>query len=255
MRTSVSVRRHRRACSRCSCWPWCCGRCGGETRGARDRAPSRVLALADARLVSPASARPPRSIRRNVATPATLDDAIAQLEAALQRDPRQAEGWRLLGRPTPTAQQLGEARDAYAHAAQLAPDDPDVLVEAARSARAGRAATPLRRRRPSRCCEHALAGATAAPARALVPRHRAAPGRQARRSGEDLGAAAGAGRCEDRRRRCARRSTPRAAKPGLPPLPAAAPPPRRPALLQVQRAHSIPTSPRACACAATPACS
>ena len=63
--------------------------------------------------------------------PATLPDAIAQLEAELQRDPRQVEGWRLLGRAYADARQPEKARDAYAHAAQLASDAPDILVEAA----------------------------------------------------------------------------------------------------------------------------
>jgi cytochrome c-type biogenesis protein CcmH len=63
--------------------------------------------------------------------PATLQDAITQLRAALQRDPKQAEGWRLLGRAYASNQQPVEARDAYAHAATLLPDQPDVLVEAA----------------------------------------------------------------------------------------------------------------------------
>jgi cytochrome c-type biogenesis protein CcmH len=63
--------------------------------------------------------------------PATLPDAIAQLEAELQRNPQQVEGWRLLGRAYADGQQPAKARDAYAHAAQLASEDPDILVEAA----------------------------------------------------------------------------------------------------------------------------
>lgn len=63
--------------------------------------------------------------------PDTLHGAIAQLEAELQRDPRQVEGWQLLGRAYASEQQMAKARDAYAHAAKLAPDAPDVLVEAA----------------------------------------------------------------------------------------------------------------------------
>lgn len=63
--------------------------------------------------------------------PATLHDAIAQLQAALQRDPKQSEGWRLLGRAYASNQQPVQARDAYAKAAKLLPDQPDVLVEAA----------------------------------------------------------------------------------------------------------------------------
>jgi len=65
--------------------------------------------------------------------PETLQDAVAQLEAQLQRDPRQPEGWRLLGRAYASAQRADKARDAFARAAQLAPDEPDVLVEAAES--------------------------------------------------------------------------------------------------------------------------
>jgi cytochrome c-type biogenesis protein CcmH len=63
--------------------------------------------------------------------PATLPDAIAQLVAELQRNPQQVEGWRLLGRAYADGQQPAKARDAYAHAAQLASEDPDILVEAA----------------------------------------------------------------------------------------------------------------------------
>ena len=65
--------------------------------------------------------------------PATLSDAITQLEAELQRDPSRAEGWRLLGRAYATEQRLPESRDAYARAAALEPDNPDVLVEAAQA--------------------------------------------------------------------------------------------------------------------------
>lgn len=65
------------------------------------------------------------------AAPASLDEAIAQLEAQLEREPQAVEGWRLLGRAYASAQQPDKARDAYAKAAALAPDEPDVLVEAA----------------------------------------------------------------------------------------------------------------------------
>lgn len=67
------------------------------------------------------------------ATPDTLEEAVAQLQARLQRDPKQPEGWRLLGQALSTQQQFAQARDAYAQAAALAPGDPDVLVEAAQS--------------------------------------------------------------------------------------------------------------------------
>jgi cytochrome c-type biogenesis protein CcmH len=67
------------------------------------------------------------------AAPATLDAAIAQLEARLQADPSQPEGWRLLGQAQSGAGQPRKAAEAFAQAAKLAPDDPDVLVEAAES--------------------------------------------------------------------------------------------------------------------------
>lgn len=78
----------------------------------------------------------------NVERPATLPDAVAQLEAALARDPSQVEGWRLLGHAYASEQKLDKSRDAYAHAAKLAPDQPDVLVEAAE---ASALANPTRR--------------------------------------------------------------------------------------------------------------
>lgn len=61
--------------------------------------------------------------------PQTLDQAVAQLEADLARDPRQVEGWRLLARAYAEQQQPEQARDALARAAALLPDDDDVQVE------------------------------------------------------------------------------------------------------------------------------
>lgn len=63
--------------------------------------------------------------------PKTMQDAIAMLRAKLEQQPGQVEGWRLLARSYATEGQLPEARDAAARAAELAPSDPDVLVEAA----------------------------------------------------------------------------------------------------------------------------
>ena len=64
-------------------------------------------------------------------SPKTLGDAIVQLEAELQRDPRQAEGWRLLGQAYQREGKPEKARDAYAKAVALLPDDTDLLAEAA----------------------------------------------------------------------------------------------------------------------------
>lgn len=63
--------------------------------------------------------------------PETLADAITRLEAELQRNPEQPDGWRLLGRAQAAQGRYAEARDALAKAVQLAPDNPDLLVEAA----------------------------------------------------------------------------------------------------------------------------
>lgn len=63
--------------------------------------------------------------------PQTLEAAIAQLEAQLEREPQAIQGWRLLGRAYAAAGQPDKARDAFGQAARLAPDEPDVLVEAA----------------------------------------------------------------------------------------------------------------------------
>ncbi len=63
------------------------------------------------------------------AQPKTLEEAIVQLEGDLQRDPRQAEGWRLLGRAHAQQQQEEASRDAFARAAALLPDDNDLQVE------------------------------------------------------------------------------------------------------------------------------
>jgi cytochrome c-type biogenesis protein CcmH len=68
-----------------------------------------------------------------VKAPATLGDAIAQLETEMQRNPKQAEGWRLLAQGYQREQQTIKARDAYAKAAELAPGDAAILTEAAQS--------------------------------------------------------------------------------------------------------------------------
>ena len=68
-----------------------------------------------------------------VKAPETLGDAIAQLETEMQRNPNQAEGWRLLAQGYQREQQAIKARDAYAKAAELAPADAAILTEAAQS--------------------------------------------------------------------------------------------------------------------------
>lgn len=63
--------------------------------------------------------------------PETLADAVTQLRAELKRDPNQPEGWRLLARAQAAQGHPQQARDAYAEAVKLAPDEPDLLAEAA----------------------------------------------------------------------------------------------------------------------------
>jgi len=65
--------------------------------------------------------------------PATLEEAIGQLEAELKKKPNEPEGWRLLGKSYAALQRYGDAQKAFERAVQLMPDDADLLVEAAQS--------------------------------------------------------------------------------------------------------------------------
>ena len=67
------------------------------------------------------------------AGPASLDAAIAELRAQLERNPAQPEGWILLARSLATQQDYAKARDAFAQALKLLPDDAALLVEAAQA--------------------------------------------------------------------------------------------------------------------------
>jgi cytochrome c-type biogenesis protein CcmH len=66
---------------------------------------------------------------RNVATPGTLEEAIAQLERRLEDEPGNVEGWVLLGRSRMAQQQWQAARVAFGRAHALLPDEPDLMVE------------------------------------------------------------------------------------------------------------------------------
>ena len=65
----------------------------------------------------------------NVETPDTLEEAIVQLEHRLAEEPASVEGWVLLGRSRMAQERYVDARDAFAKAAALLPDDPDLSVE------------------------------------------------------------------------------------------------------------------------------
>jgi cytochrome c-type biogenesis protein CcmH len=65
------------------------------------------------------------------AAPQSLDEAIVQLKAELERNPAQPEGWALLARSQATLGDHVAARDSYARAVKLTPDEPALLVDAA----------------------------------------------------------------------------------------------------------------------------
>lgn len=71
--------------------------------------------------------------RAGRATPQTLEQAIVQLKAELTRNPNQPQGWALLAQSYAAQGLHGEAADAYAKAVKLAPDQPELLVEAAQA--------------------------------------------------------------------------------------------------------------------------
>jgi cytochrome c-type biogenesis protein CcmH len=58
----------------------------------------------------------------------TVDQAIAQLKQRLAQSPDDLKGWLILGQSYTVMKQPAAARDAYAHALTLAPDNADVLV-------------------------------------------------------------------------------------------------------------------------------
>ncbi|MDH5833520.1 tetratricopeptide repeat protein [Luteimonas kalidii] len=63
----------------------------------------------------------------------SMEEAIAELQAALARDPAQPEGWRLLARAQASLGNREAARDAYMSALEHIPDDPELLLEAAQA--------------------------------------------------------------------------------------------------------------------------
>jgi len=65
--------------------------------------------------------------------PRDIDQAVAELRAALKRDPTQVEGWMLLGRTLLGQEKYAEAADAFDQAVRLAPNHAEVLVSAAQA--------------------------------------------------------------------------------------------------------------------------
>ena len=104
-------------------------------RSARPLVIGGVLALGIAtfalyRVVGTPAALEPQA---TAAGPATLEDAIVQLEAELKKQPNEPEGWRLLGKSYAALQRFGDAQAAFERAVKLLPDDADLLVEAAQA--------------------------------------------------------------------------------------------------------------------------
>jgi cytochrome c-type biogenesis protein CcmH len=65
--------------------------------------------------------------------PTTLEEAVAQLEAELKKNPNEPEGWRLLGKSYIAQERYAEARAAFDRALKLLPDNADLLVETAQA--------------------------------------------------------------------------------------------------------------------------
>lgn len=101
---------------------------------------SRSLALALA-LVLPAAAAGLYYLKGNPAgldaqvavAPSSIEDAVAQLQARLASQPENFEGLGLLARSYMAMEKYDLARDAYARALKLRPDDIDLSVEYAES--------------------------------------------------------------------------------------------------------------------------
>jgi len=100
-------------------WPWA----------------ASVLALGLAVLALYRLVGTPAALQETAArgTPQSLEQAVEQLQAELQRNPAQPEGWALLARSQAALGDAAAARESWARAVQLAPDDPDLLVDAAES--------------------------------------------------------------------------------------------------------------------------
>src|SRR5687767_10390110 len=65
----------------------------------------------------------------NVAAPKTIDEAIAQLERLVAANPDNVDDQAALARAYMAAKQYDRARDAYARAQRLKPEDTDILAE------------------------------------------------------------------------------------------------------------------------------
>ncbi len=87
---------------------------------------SRLLLIVAATVatvsIGVATLRPKSEPKTQQATPASLDEAIAAVEAKVKANPNDAAGWKTLGNGFFEAERFGEAATAYRRAAQLAPN-------------------------------------------------------------------------------------------------------------------------------------
>lgn len=67
------------------------------------------------------------AVREAGSRAAALENMVASLAERMQQEPDNVEGWALLGRSYAVLQQFDQAAAAYAHAAQLAPENADIL--------------------------------------------------------------------------------------------------------------------------------
>src|SRR5690606_18165069 len=65
--------------------------------------------------------------------PAKFTEAVTALRAELERNPQQPEGWTLLARSLSVQGDHAGARDAYAKALGLVPDEPGLMVDVAQT--------------------------------------------------------------------------------------------------------------------------
>ena len=66
-------------------------------------------------------------------SPQTIEEGIAQLQDALKQNPERVDGWVLLARSQLEIGKITDAAAAYERAAQLTPDEPGLLLEAAQT--------------------------------------------------------------------------------------------------------------------------
>ncbi len=86
---------------------------------------------AQARLVAPGTPAPAAGADGGAdpAAAPNMDQAVAGLAERMRESPDDLDGWMLLGRAYKTMERFAPAREAFANAMRLAPDDPDVMVE------------------------------------------------------------------------------------------------------------------------------